>query len=60
MRMLLLAILLTIFPGCFNKSQNYNERRELVPDPEGYQKDTFAVPADSLYMKDTLAKEPVL
>lgn len=48
MRILFLMILL-IITSCGNgnnSSKSYDENRELIPNPEGHQKDTF--PSDTL------------
>ena len=42
---LLVCLLFIIACGGNDSSKNYNESRELVPNPEGYQKDTF--PSDT-------------
>ncbi|ASK30145.1 hypothetical protein CEY12_08475 [Chryseobacterium sp. T16E-39] len=54
----LFLILILITTACGNgkdSSKNYNESRELIPNPEGYQKDTF--PSDTV--KDSLKKDSV-
>ena len=39
-----LIVFLSFLFACGNGSSgNYNEKRELVPNPEGYKKDTFQV-----------------
>jgi hypothetical protein len=47
-----LLMLLILLTACKKStpSKNYNESRELVPNPEGYQKDTF--PSDTVNVTD--------
>jgi hypothetical protein len=56
MKILLIALVLTGFCGCYNSTGSYDESRELVPNPEGYQKDTFIQsPVDSVQLMDTVS-----
>jgi hypothetical protein len=51
MKTLLIAIaVITVFSSCDNNpKKGYDESREIIPNPEGYQKDTFIqVPKDSI------------
>lgn len=41
----MLAVSLIALSSCHNTSAGYNESRELVPNPEGYKKDTFIQPS---------------
>ncbi|MGO4290888.1 hypothetical protein [Chitinophaga sp. RAB17] len=57
MKILLIVLALVTFSGCYNNPKSYDESRELVPNPEGYKKDTFIqVPQDTLQYLDTLRK----
>ncbi|MDR6569979.1 hypothetical protein [Chitinophaga ginsengisegetis] len=55
MKILLIALTLTGFCSCYNSTESYDESRELVPNPEGYQKDTvIQSPVDSVQLMDTV------
>lgn len=58
MKKLLIAIAAIVFFSCHNNNpESYDESRELVPDPEGYKKDTFIQPLDdALQHPDTVSK----
>ena len=45
MKILMLAVALITLYSCHNTSTDNNKSRELIPSPEGSQKDTFAQPA---------------
>ncbi|MGY0036041.1 hypothetical protein [Pedobacter sp. NJ-S-72] len=50
MKILFITIIVTaVFSSCdSNPKKGYKESREIIPNPEGYQKDTFnQVPKDS-------------
>ncbi|WP_436487884.1 hypothetical protein [Chitinophaga sp. ARDCPP14] len=58
MKILLIAITLTGFCSCYNSKEGYDESRELVPNPEGYKKDTFIQSsADTVALIDTVSKK---
>ncbi|MCW3465015.1 hypothetical protein [Chitinophaga nivalis] len=55
MKTFLLALGLTTLFGCYSRTESYDESRELIPNPEGYQKDTFVLPAgDTTSVRDTI------
>ncbi|RYF85193.1 MAG: hypothetical protein EON98_07245 [Chitinophagaceae bacterium] len=56
-KIICLFILLNVITGCSSPTGgHYNESRELVPNPEGYKKDTFIAPASAAKI-DTPAKQ---
>ncbi len=53
----LLTLIIIVFSSCHNNTKVYDESREIVPNPEGYQKDTFIEPIqDSTQVLDSVHK----
>ncbi|KIO77746.1 hypothetical protein TH53_07390 [Pedobacter lusitanus] len=58
MKTLWMIIIIAAITGCHDKPKAYDESRELIPDPEGYQKDTIIQSTkDSALVSDTLIKK---